>query len=132
MAAPTVRSFKLRFPEFSGVDDPTIEFWLGDVDSELSETAFGEHYNKAVETLAAHELALSNQRAANAQTDESGKVQTQPQGTVVSASADGLSVSLAAPKAATGTNREAYLSQTPYGTAYLSLRARCLRRARVA
>lgn len=132
MPAPSLPTFKLRFPEFGDGIDDAITFWLGETDAELCESSFGTCYGVAVETLSAHKLALSQQRQANAQTDGSGSVQIQPQGTIASASADGLSVSFAVPKSATGNAREAYLSQTPYGIEYLSIRAKCLPRGRVA
>lgn len=133
MPAPSLVTFKLRFPEFGDGLDTPIQFWLDEVGAVLCEASFGTCYGEAVETLAAHKLALSQGRQAGAQSNGAGNVQIQAQGAVVSASADGLSVSFATTKAATsGSNREAYLSQTPYGVEYLSLRSRCLPRGRVA
>lgn len=127
MAAPSVETFKIRFPELAGSGDTVIQFWIDDVAAELSEPNFGDCYPVAVETLAAHRLALSLQRQAQASQGITPTV-----GAVQSASADGLSVSLAQHKAATGNAREVYLSQTPYGLEYLSIREKCLGRGRIA
>lgn len=126
MAAPSVETFKIRFPELASAGDPVIQFWIDDVVAELCEPNFGDCYPVAVETLAAHRLALSLQRQA-----QSAQGITPTVGAVQSASADGLSVSLATTKAATGSGREAYLAQTPYGLEYLSIREKCLGRGRV-
>lgn len=126
MAAPSIVTFKIRFPELAVATDPVIEFWIDDVAAELSEPNFGDCYPVAVETLAAHKIALSQQRQAQA-----AQGITPTAGTVQSASADGLSVSMALSKAATGSGREAYLSQTPYGVEYLSIREKCLGGGRV-
>lgn len=133
MAAPSLETFKLRFPEFGNDIDTAIQFWLDDVEAELSEPSFGDCYGVAVETLAAHKLALSQSRQAGAQVNSSGNIEIRPQGVVTSASADGLSVGLATPNSATSqSTREAYLSLTPYGVEYLAIRSRCLPRGRVA
>tara|TARA_R110002126_G_scaffold10384_5_gene47310 strand:- start:5971 stop:6363 length:393 start_codon:yes stop_codon:yes gene_type:complete len=126
MAAPSVDTFKIRFPELISAGDTVIDFWIVDVVEELCEPNFGDCYPVAVETLAAHRLALSLQRQAQAAQGITATV-----GAVQSASADGLSVSLAVSKAATGSGRESYLAQTPYGLEYLSIREKCLGRGRV-
>lgn len=128
MAAPSVTTFKIRFPELAASGDPVIEFWIDDVVTELYEPNFGDCYPVAVETLAAHRLALSLQR----QEQVNGGAGALKVGTVQSASADGLSVSLTTPRAAAGSGREAWLAQTPYGLEYLSIREKCLGRGRVA
>ncbi len=127
MPAPSRATFRMRFPEFDPINDDVVDFWLDDTIAELSETNFGDCYGVAVETLAAHKLSLSGQR--QTQTAEG----VQPiSGAVQSASADGLSVSFGASKASTGSGREYYLSQTPYGIDYLSIREKCLGRGRLA
>lgn len=126
MAAPSVDTFKLRFPELAGSGDPAIQFWIDDVVAELCEPNFGDAYPVPVETLAAHRLTLSLQRQAQAEQGITATV-----GTVQSASADGLSVSLAVSKAATGSGREAQLAQTPYGLEYLSICEKSLSRGRL-
>ena len=126
MASPSVPTFKIRFPELSCSGEGTIQFWIDDVAAELSECSFGDGYPVAVETLAAHRLALSLQRQSQAAQGITPTV-----GAVQSASADGLSVSLATPRAAAGSGQEAYLAQTPYGLEYLAIRERYLSRGRV-
>lgn len=113
--------------------DPRITFYLTDVILELSQPAWGISYAKACELLAAHRLALSQQRKAEAQTTEGGEVIIAQQGTIVNASADGLSVGFASKQSQTaGTVVEEDYSQTPYGIEYMTLRARTLRRGRLA
>ncbi len=136
MAAPDITSFKLRFPELAGNAgnlDARINFYLADTIAELSVAAWGDRYAKAVELLSAHRLALAMQRSADAQTDGAGNVTVAQQGTIQSASADGLSVSFAGKQSQTsGTVVEEDYSQTPYGVEYMTLRARTLRRGRLA
>ena len=126
MSAPSLTTFRIRFPEFVASADPVAQFWIDDVVAELSVPNWGDCYPVAVETLAAHRLALSLQRQA-----QIAQGITPTVGAVQSASADGLSVSLAVSRAATGSGRESYLAQTPYGLEYLSLREKCLSRGRV-
>ena len=109
----SLASFKARFPEF-GDDDGRIQFWIDETEDELSAASFGNNYETAVDMLAAHKLALSNQRANDVNA---------PQGAVTSASADGLSVSLAVKPSSTSMNdRTAWLAQTSYGVEYLARR----------
>ncbi len=135
MAAPDVTSFKARFPEFGSGVDARITFYLADVVAELSKPAWGTVpiWAKACETLAAHRLALSQQRTAEAQVTDGGQVVIAQQGTIQNASADGLSVGFAGKQSQTaGTVAEEEYSQTPYGIQYMTMRARFLRRGRLA
>lgn len=133
MAAPDLASFKLRFPEFGSALDARINFYLADTIAELDVRAWGIMYAKAVELLSAHRLALSQQRAAEAQTTAGGNVVIGQQGTIANASADGLSVGFAGKQSqSSGTVAEEDYSQTPYGIEYMTLRARTLRRGRLA
>lgn len=133
MAAPSPETFKTRFPEFASIAGGVIQFWIDDVEAVLSD-AWGDCYPVAVETLAAHRLALSQARQANASTSANGAVEISGGiGAITSASADGLSVSFAVPSvAANGSVTDAALSRTPYGIDYLALRASCMPRGRVA
>lgn len=133
MAAPSPATFKFRFPEFASIADEVIQFWIDDVEAVLSD-AWGDCYPVAVETLAAHRLALSQARQANASTSANGAVEISGGiGAITSASADGLSASFAVPSVAVnGSVNDAALSRTPYGIDYLALRASCMPRGRVA
>lgn len=125
--------FRLKYPEFSTVDDTTVNFWLQEAIDCLSESAWGDCYEKAVIAYAAHLLALSQLRISGTQIDDDGNVVVQQTGVIANASADGLSVGFAQNAGVTGANDvDALLQQTPYGQEYLSLKRRCLSRGRVA
>lgn len=126
MTDPSLITFRIRFPEFAATQDEVVDFHLNEVGGDLSASNWGDCYPVAVETLAAHRIAVSNQRQAQAAMGVAATV-----GTVQSGGAAGLSVSLALSKSATGSPREAQLSQTPYGLEYLALRQSCLGRGMV-
>jgi hypothetical protein len=56
--ALTAADFKIRYPEFDSVEDTRIDLYISDADTELSESCFGDLYERAVFALAAHFLAL--------------------------------------------------------------------------
>lgn len=68
MSAPvvTVEDFRARFPEFATNDDAQIQTALNDALPWNGFASWGKTYVKGVCTLAAHFLAVSNQRARKA------------------------------------------------------------------
>lgn len=132
MATPTLAGFKARFPEFEalGISDATMQVFLDDAIAHLDENAWGECYERAVYYYAAHALTM-NQRRTEAVTGGGLGGASGSSGPVTSASADGLSVSYAAPKASDGDGDDWY-RQTSYGQEYLNLRGECISGARVA
>lgn len=116
-----VPTFRVLFPELDAVPDARVQVALDGARDELSPTLWGKCYEKAILYFAAHEIALSLVRQ---QDGEDGA--TTPTGRVQSASVEGLSVSFAVP--ANTTANSDWLSQTPYGQAFLALTRRCLSR----
>ena len=125
---PDLPTFRIVYGEFASVADATVQFWLDDATDTLSERAWGRCYAKACLSYAAHNLALSMNRTANAVDAGDGIVETGASGTVASATADGLSVSFAVPNSATQDDANAYYAQTDYGKRYMALKRECLSR----
>jgi hypothetical protein len=65
----SVDDFRVRFPEFASNSDEQVDVALDDALPWNGYAAWGTSYVKGVTTLAAHFLALSNQRAAKANAD---------------------------------------------------------------
>lgn len=123
-----LETFKLLFPELTGVGDPTITFYLEIYTDSLAEVYWAECFNQAILYRSAHEIALSQNRQANAQTNEAGQVITSTgSGAITSASAGAISVSYAQTASATqGSEADAYFSLTQYGQQYLTLKRECM------
>ena len=113
-------TFKIRFPEFDGVADARVQLFIDDADSELSESAWGEKYERAVSYLAAHLLALGQETA-------SGNVNGLSP--IASASADGLSTGFA--KTAYTDVSMGQWESTSYGRELLRLKRGTFTAARV-
>jgi hypothetical protein len=62
--AVTVADFRARFPEFAANSDEQVQTALDDAKPWNGIAAWGTFYTQGVCTLAAHTLAVSNQRAA--------------------------------------------------------------------
>ena len=120
-------AFRLFFPEFSGIDAAVIELYLVLYNATLEETTWGDCFGQAVLYRSAHELALSQNRQANAQTTSSGFVTTSSgAGAITQASAGGISASYAqSTTQSAGSDTDTYLSQTQYGQQYLALKRQC-------
>lgn len=65
---PTASSIKLRFPEFSEVEDSVIEFAIEEARLEVS-TNWTHKYNVAINYLVAHYVACSVAESASAGSD---------------------------------------------------------------
>jgi len=76
MSLPTATSMKLKFPEFSDVDDMTIEFAI-----EEASYGGGDHwtvgYDTAVMYLAAHLISAGKAAADEMSGDSSGAIQSE-------------------------------------------------------
>jgi hypothetical protein len=122
---PDLATFRALFPEFASIVDATVNLYLDDALDHLSQGAWGRCWAKAALNYAAHELALAQARAASAVggvVPQTGKLQ--------SGSEEGISFafeSSSTPK----TFTQEWLSQTPYGQAYLALQRECLERGRL-
>lgn len=114
----TVRAL---FEDLATVPDDIVQTYLDDAAVTLSASAWGLCFVKAQLYYAAHHCALY--RASVAPDAESRGV-----GAIQSASAEGLSVTFAAP-AGRGES-QLWWAQTPYGTSYLALQRQCLRQSR--
>ena len=122
---PDLATFRALFPEFASIVDATVNLYLDDALDHLSQGAWGRCWAKAVLNYSAHELALAQARAASAVggvVPQTGKLQ--------SGSEEGISFafeSSSTPK----TFTQEWLSQSPYGQAYLALQRECLERGRL-
>lgn len=119
---PTTADFKARFPEFGSTPDATIQIYLGDACGYLDAAAWGECWTRAVLYYTAHLLTISQRATSQASSGSAGTMP--PSGSVVSSSANGLSVSFA--NAAPKTGREAWYQSTFYGQQFLVLIDECI------
>lgn len=126
---PDLATFRALFPEFATVADVTVQLYLDDALDRLSEGAWGRCYAKAVLNYAAHELALAQARQASAVDTGTGVV-VPATGQLVSGSEEGISFAFAQSSTPKTITQE-WLSQTPYGQAYLALQRQCLERGRL-
>ncbi len=124
---PTLENFRLVFPEFDPVADVAVEIYLDPNRDNLSTTAWGNCWGKAVLYLTAHELALAQNRQFSA-SESDGKVQIPAQsGVISSSSAGGLSASFTTSASqSSGNDNQSWLQQTPYGQRYAALKRQCL------
>lgn len=127
---PDLATFRIMFPEFATIGDTVIQFYLDDADDELDQGAWGLCYPKAVLNFAAHELALALARQASATETGSGEVVIPQTGVLASGSEEGISFAFAQSSTPKSLTQE-WLSQTPYGQAYMALQRRCLDRGRL-
>lgn len=126
---PDLATFRALFPEFATIADLTVQLYIDDAADTLDLGAWGRCYPKAVLNYAAHELSLAQNRAASAVVTGGGVVVPQT-GQLASGSEEGISFAFAigsTPK----TFTQEWLSQTPYGQAYLALQRQCLSRGRL-
>jgi len=123
--------FKARFPEFAalGITDPTMQVYLDDSIAHLSETAWGDCYDRAVYYYTAHVLTI-NKRRTDAVTGGGLSAAAGKSGLISSSSADGLSVSFESGYQSSGHNDD-WFRQTSYGQEYLALRDECISGASV-
>ena len=107
----SLSQFRVRFPEFSAIDDSVVNFALNDAAALMDITKWGTRYDTGQAFLAAHYVALSS-------TDSgSGGVSVGP---VSQATTGSLSVSYAV--TAAKDMSDAMYGSTVYGQRYLSLR----------
>lgn len=127
---PDLATFRIMFPEFAPVADPVVQFWLDDSADELDEGAWGRCYAKAVLNYAAHQLALAMARQASATETGGGEVVVPQTGVLASGSEEGISFAFAQSSVPKSVTQE-WLSQTPYGQAYMAQQRQCLDRGRL-
>lgn len=125
---PTLLNFRALYPEFGSVADARIQLYIDIYTESLSETNWEDCFGLAVIYRSAHELALSQNREANASvTANSQTVTASGAGAITQASAGQISVSYAETATQSGgSDNDAYLSQTQYGQQYLALKRQCL------
>jgi hypothetical protein len=125
-------TFRILFPEFDSVSDAEVTVYL-DLADDLSEDEWGDCYAQAALLYSAHLLSLSQIRRAAASTSTDGFVVVpNSSGSMTSATADGLSVGFAIPTVVqNGSDRDAWLNQTPYGQQYSALKRSCLSKGRL-
>jgi hypothetical protein len=113
--ALTPADFKIRYPEFSEVDDSRVQFMLDDAALEVSETRWDTLYEKGSMALAAHLLSISQ---SNSEDDDSGG----EEGNLTSKSIGDVSYSFA--KATSESSSDDWYLSTSYGAEYLRLKKR--------
>ena len=125
--AVDLATFRICYPEFDTVADPTVQVWIDKTVNYLCPDSWGDCYEDAALARTAHTLALSQQRVASAQESNGATVIPGGSGAIQSASVDGVSTSFASTGASTSErNSDAWYSQTPYGQEFLQLRESCL------
>ena len=106
----TPADFKVRFPEFSEVDDERIQLFIDDAIPELSESVWGNLYDKGLAYLSAHFLTLGTISSSG----DSGSLNA-----LASHSVEGVSESFAVPNQDSGINSS--FNSTKYGQEYYRL-----------
>jgi hypothetical protein len=127
---PDLATFRIMFEEFNPVADATVQFYLDDAIDTLDEGAWGRCYPKAALNYAAHLLDLAQQRKASATVTGGGEVVIPQTGVLASGSEEGISFAFAQSSTPKSFTQE-WLSQTPYGQAYLAQQRECLDRGRL-
>jgi hypothetical protein len=125
---PDLATFRIMFEEFDPVADAKVQFYIDDASGTLDEGSWGLCYPKAVLNYAAHLLDLALQRKASAVDTGDGGVVIPQTGVLASGSEEGISFAFAQSSTPKSFTQE-WLSQTPYGQAYLALQRECLSRA---
>jgi hypothetical protein len=109
VAAPTSFSIKAKFPEFSGVPDPVVEFAIEEASLAVDSTWLPSNQLMAISYLAAHFLMISLSAAESAN------------GQMVSREDIGeISISYRSPEAPQ-ENFDTDLYSTPYGVRFADL-----------
>jgi hypothetical protein len=112
----TPAEFKVRFPEFATVDDALIQTQLDRAEKLLIESVWGDcYYEDGVYLLAAHFLAVQQNRAASA--GSSGSLGTF--GSVISRSVGDVSVTFG--RRPVASTAEEFYTSTPYGQEYWAM-----------
>lgn len=110
----TPDSFKVRFPEFSSIDDGRVQLALDDASLIVDETRYATKYDLAIAYHAAHELKVATDISSSP--SASSNV-----GPVSSKSAGGVSVSRAVSSIDLSSG-DAYYQTSTYGIKFLSIR----------
>ena len=119
-----IATFGILFPEFDTVGDATKQFYLDKADCVLSDVNWGCTKPEAQLYYSAHQIALSQNRQANAQAAAGGEVITVGgAGAITSASAGGISVGYGeSATSAQGSDADTVFTTTWYGQWYLYLK----------
>lgn len=122
-----VATFKILFPEFADVGDDVIEFYLDmyqDSSVGLSITFWGNTLGEATLYASAHEIALSQNRQANAKLAPGDFVTTSSgSGAITTASGAQISVGFGTSATVTqGNDADVYFTKTEYGQRFLLLK----------
>lgn len=123
---PNLATFRIIYPELASASDAAVELWLDDAISNLVEGSWGPCYGRAALSWAAHNVALGLRSTAETSEGENGGIEQTPTGAVISASAEGLSVTFA--QGDRSNPAMLWWNQTSYGQAYLAAQAQCLGR----
>lgn len=113
----TLEVFRLVAPEFSAVNDATVNNAITFVSDEISESKFGSQYNKALAYLAAHFLAW---QAVIANTGSTSGAAVG--GRIISEKEGDLSRSYADNGSQISTTYTDNLERTAYGLEFLRIR----------
>lgn len=119
-----IATFNILFPEFESIDDVTVQFYLDKSDCTLSDVYWGDTKPEAQLYYSAHQIAVSQNRQANAQTSAGGQVITSGgAGAITSASAGAISVGYAqSATSAEGSDADTPFTTTAYGQWFLYLK----------
>lgn len=104
----TPADFKARFTEFASVEDTRVQLFIDDAELEMSESAWGNIYDKGLAYLTAHLLTISDLTASG----NSGSLNA-----LASRAVDGVSESFATPTMDDNNN----IASTSYGQEYARL-----------
>ena len=111
---------KVVAPEFESMDDETIELFADEAKIELSESAWGKRYPRALCLITAHMIKLSKKTAADAGTDSTGSINE-----LKKIKVGDLEKEYAVSNKQNGTDQDTY-GLTLYGKEFLRLRKQLL------
>ena len=106
----TATTIKARFPEFDSQADARIEIFIEDAKLELSESKWGDRYDKGISYLTAHLLSIALKT-------EKGSVGSV--GPIASRSIGDVSISFS--NKTSESQIEAYYNSTPYGQEFWNM-----------
>lgn len=112
----TPADFKIRFPEFTGVDNTRIQLFIDDSVLILNEAFWGPKYDMGLSYYSAHllKIAIRTEPGLNSSANNVGPISSK--------SVDGVSVSYAISASSSTDTADDFLKSTAYGQRYLLLR----------
>lgn len=127
--APTAETFKVRYPEFSGVPDALVSAVLGEAIGQIGDDWHEDDRAQAQSLLAAHNLTMEGEPERSRTIAAGGDISGKTNGAMTSMKVGDVAVTYADRNASGGGSgsmgsTEAEYRRTPYGARYYELMRR--------